>query len=30
MAEEPIDPSLLPNQGDPEYDEPSRMLFDIL
>ena len=30
MAEEPIDPNLLPNQGDPEYDEPSRMLFDIL
>ena len=30
MAEEPIDPALLPNQDTPEYDDPSRILFDIL
>jgi hypothetical protein len=30
MEQKPIDPDLLPNQGDPEYAEPSRVLFDIL
>ena len=29
MAEEPIDPELLPDQSTPVYDDPSRFLFEI-
>jgi hypothetical protein len=29
MNEVPVDIDVLPDAGDPEYDDPSRLLFQI-